>query len=253
MAVPPLKQQGASAPSPAGKGPGVRVTKAAAVAGKPFDILLHFLRDDVDVNTLRHDESDIYPKHKNLVRLVRRQSLSILFLVMVLIGGAVFSQPIYTYFLRVPGTEPKITPLIALTDPNLTDQAVLSWVATSITEILTFGFGDIDQRIVAQRHRFTPDGWESFISVLRERNMRQDFKMHQLVLTTVPSNSPVIVGKGLDPDGDYTWVVEMPIVMTYTTNNNKQSGKRSIVRVTIARMPSLENHAGIGIKMWKML
>jgi len=230
-----------------------KTEQAAAQKEKVIGALSRFLQDDADPRSLRYDESDMYPKHKNLVRLVMKQSLSILVLVLLMVAGEIFLQPINTYFMRLPGKEKKSYPLIALTEPNLTDQAVLSWVVTSISEILTIGFGDMDKHVIAQHHRFTPDGWESFINTLRERNLREDFKMRQLVLTTVPANSPVIVGKGVDEDGDYTWIVEMPIIMTYATNNNKQSIKKSIVRVTIARMPSLENKAGMGIKMWKML
>ena len=226
---------------------------ALAKATKTVSLIGRFFREDVDVSKLKVDESDFLPKHKNLVRLVQRQSLVILVLVFLLIGGAVLFQPLYKYYMRWPGTAKKIEPLVALTEPNLTDQAILSWVVTSITEILTFGFGDFDARIIAQHHRFTPEGWDSFVKSIRERNMREDFKMHQLVLATVPSNSPVIVAKGLDEDNDYVWTVELPIVMTYSTNNNRQSGRNSIVRVTVARMPSLENRAGIGIKMWKIM
>lgn len=225
----------------------------AVHAKKHLSLITRFLSEDIDVSKLKADESDFLPKHKNVVRLVQRQSLTILLLVFVLIGGAIVFQPLYKYYLRWPGADKKIEPLVALTEPNLTDQAILSWVVTSITEIMTFGFGDFDQRIIAQHHRFTPEGWESFVNSVRERNMREDFKMHQLVLATVPANTPVIVAKGFDEDNDYVWTIELPIVMTYSTNNNRQSGKKSIVRVTVARMPSLANKAGIGIKMWKIM
>jgi len=216
-----------------------------------FGMLSRFFKDDVSSADIKVDESAYHIKHQNLVRLIRRQSLAILLLVFIVIIGSILLQPVHSYFVKWPAPDNKVQELVSLTEPNLTDQAILSWAATSITEILTFGFGDIDQRLVSQSNRFTSEGWDSFVGVLRDQNLREEFKMRQLVLTTVPANSPVIVGKGLDEDGDYTWVVEMPVIRTYSTNNSVTSGKKGIIRLTIARIPSLVNNAGIGIKMWK--
>ena len=72
-------------------------------------------------------------------------------------------------------------------------------------------------------------------------------------MTTVPSNTPVIVSKGVDLDNEYKWIVEMPIIETYMTNNNVTSRKKEIVRLTIVRVPSEKNISGIGIKSWKLI
>ncbi len=58
--------------------------------------------------------------------------------------------------------------LIALTMPNMTNQAILSWATNSITEIMTFGFGDYNSHLSDQQVRFTPEGWTSFVNAFNK-------------------------------------------------------------------------------------
>ncbi|MDD3182865.1 MAG: DotI/IcmL family type IV secretion protein [Alphaproteobacteria bacterium] len=218
-----------------------------------FVVFGQFLKEDFSSEKFRLDESSYLPKQRRLLKLIRRQTYVIIALVILIIASAPYLQPIQIYNAKVPAPANRNLPLTVMTEPNLTDEAVLSWVEASITEILTFGFGDFDRRIISQKHRFTKVGWESFLQTVRSRNMRSDFKMQQLVLTTAPAETPVIVSKGVDADQEYIWKIEMPIIMTYTTNNNVRSGRKSIVSVTVARVPSSESVRGIGIKRWMML
>lgn len=211
-----------------------------------------FMHEEISLVGARLDESNYFIKRRRILKLIRNQTYAILTLVLLIIAITPYMQPIYTYKARTSGTKSEERLLAPLTEPNMTDRAVLSWVEASITEILTFGFGDFDRRILSQKHRFTPEGWDSFVESLRDQNMRADFKLRQLVLTTAPANMPVIVSKGVDEDLDYVWIVELPIIMTYTTNNNVRSGRNSVVSVTVARVPSSQNVRGVGIKMWRM-
>ncbi|MCL2468749.1 MAG: DotI/IcmL family type IV secretion protein [Alphaproteobacteria bacterium] len=213
-----------------------------------------FFDDSPPPQALKGDQLFIYKKHKNLLRHIRRQTYIIIILTSALFLTRPFFQPIMVYVGLAPQLhERRELPLVALTEPNLTDRAVLSWATASITEILTFGFGDLDARLIGQSSRFTEDGWISFVKSFFERDLQASFKGRQLVLTTVPADSPVITGRGADPDGDYVWNVQMPVVMTYATNNNVQSRVRKVVQLTIARVPAKKNIGGLGIKAWKML
>lgn len=211
-------------------------------------LLRGFLDENDTGKDIIENEAVAARRYRSLQRRVTIQSFVILGLLLALIVLIPVLQPIYQYEAI---TEKKETqPLISLSMPNLTDKAVLSWAATSITEILTFGFGDFDQRTISHRDLFTDEGWDVFTQAIREQNMRETVKASQLVLTSVPANLPVIVGKGEDKDQQFQWIVEMPIVMTYTTNNNVTKREKHIVRLTIVRVPPAQNVAGIGIKGW---
>lgn len=259
------KEQESVVPEPSGVDPlqtGVppqQPQAPAATGSKGFVQLLEylafgkFLHEEIDYKAIRVNESDYLPKHRRLVKLINRQNYIIIALVLLTILTEPYLHPINVYYAKKPGFDGQTRELSGMVNPNMTDEAVLSWVEASITEILTFGFGDFDRRILAQRHRFTSTGWESFLESLRSENMREAFKLRQLVLTTAPSNAPVIVSKGLDADNNYIWVIQLPVIMTYTTNNNVRTGQRSIVTVTVARVPTSDNVRGIGIKMWRMI
>jgi len=196
----------------------------------------------IDVKTARE-------QWRKLVRLVRLQGIIISCLVAFLLFAIPVIRPVHKYLARPEDGAPFVMP--SLSEPNLTDQAVLSWSILAITEVLTFGFGDVDERILKQRNRFTGDGWESFLKGFVESEFYDRFKGNQLVLTTVPTDEPVIIGQG-EENEEYIWLVEMPIIMTYATVDNIATKKRSIVRLTIARIPSSQNKQGIGIKKWQM-
>ncbi len=209
-----------------------------------------FFRDDSFVPDRLANENEERARHAALCRRVQRRAWIIAGLLLLLVVLAPILRPIYNYETWAEGKV--LQPLAPLDVPNLTDQAILSWAATSITEIMTFGFGDFETRILGQRPLFTAEGWESFTKAIRAQNMRENFKLRQLVLTSVPANMPVIIGKGVDQEGQYKWLVEMPIIMTYTTNNNVTTRQRGFVQLTIVRVPPRESVMGVGIKTWKL-
>lgn len=216
-----------------------------------FNRFRHILEDDSVTEDVLADEDAVKAAFLTLVKKVNRLSFVIGgFLVAILLLIPIL-RPINYYEAMKPDKQTKfLVPLIA---PNLTDQAILSWSATAITEILTFGFGDFDKRILEQRSRFTDKGWESFTKAIRDQDMRSKFKMQQLVLTTVPSNTPLIVYKSDDWEDEAEWIVEMPIIMTYMTNNNVTERRKGLVRLTISRVPGSQNISGIGIKNWVLM
>src|SRR5690242_11689071 len=84
-----------------------------------------------------------------LLRRIKFQSLAIAVLSGIIVLTVPFTQPLYQYFARNPKNE--ILQLVPLTVPNMTNQAVLSWATTSVTEIMTIGFGDYKERLTAQK------------------------------------------------------------------------------------------------------
>ena len=183
-----------------------------------------------------------------LRKRVVMQTWAIAGLAVVLAGVLPFARPVFFYYAINP--EKKVMLLTGLDRANMTNKAVLSWATISITELMTMGFGDIDKRVAKQRSRFTDSGWEAYNKAFVEMKIGEKFKENQLVLTTVPSDTPVILGQGPNRDKTYQWNVEMPIIMTYATNNNKMERKAGIVNLAIVRVPIEQNSAGIAIQNW---
>ncbi len=161
-----------------------------------------------------------------------------------------FARPISLYYAINP--DKQTLQMAGLTMPNMTNRAVLSWAVNSITEIMTMGFGDMDSKLPKERVRFTPDGWDAYMKAFIGGKIGSKFKENQLVLTTVPSNTPVITGQGVNENQTYEWIVQMPVIMTYATNNNVTSQKRAIIQLMIMRVDAKDSPYGIAIEKWSM-
>jgi intracellular multiplication protein IcmL len=197
------------------------------------------------------DVRNAYGAFNQIKRRIHVQNWIIFGLVCFLALVIPFAKTIEIFFAVTP--ENKARKLLSLEMPNMTNRAVLSWATTSITEVMTMGFGDMDLRLPRQRVRFTSAGWESYMHTFNAMNIRENFKQSQLVLTTVPSNTPVIVWQGVNEDKVYQWVMQMPVIMTYATNNNVTRKDRGTVHLTIVRVPTQENFFGIAIKRWYLI
>ena len=199
-----------------------------------------------DIETL--DGKTAMEAFNRLRKIALTQSWVIAALAIVFLFMVPLSKPLFTYYAITP--DHKTKRLVGLDMANLTNRAVLSWATSSITEIMTMGFGDMDYKVPKQKWRFTPDGWDSYVTTFVRMRIGETFKQSRLVLTTVPSNTPVILWQGLNKDQAYEWIVQMPVIMTYATNNNVTKQQSEIVTLTLVRVPSSVNSLGIAIQSW---
>ena len=184
-----------------------------------------------------------------LLRSMTRRAVVIAALAGLLAAALPFFQPIIRYYAISP--ERQVTMMVPLDLPNLTNRAILSWSANAVTEIMTIGFGDFDAKLGAQRNRFTANGWDAFRTAFLANKIDQALRQHQLVLTTVPADTPVIVSQGENDEHAYQWKVQMPVTMTYATNNNRSVPSAAVVELTITRVPYERSATGIAIDSWK--
>jgi len=206
-----------------------------------------FSPEKITIDYVANEELEVDRQHR-LQTMVLWQSVIIAILAGGLILLAPLSKPIYRYYARDPaGNSVTLSPLIM---PNMTNRAVLSWAVTSVTEVMTFGFGDIITQLASQKPRFTPTGWDSFVAAFHRQDILSTFKSNQLVLTTAPSDTAVILAQGKNENGVYQWRVQVPVVMTYATNNNFTRHLPGIITLLIVRVPPDQNPAGIAIRNW---
>lgn len=207
-----------------------------------------FFSDAVTADIL--DDRTEQARMRRIVHIVRMQGVAIFILVMILLGEIAFPHILYNYYAL--SSDRKVMALVPLIMPNVTNQAVTSWATDGITEIMTFGFGDYQTHLRDQRIRFTSDGWKSFSGTFDKMKIGEAFRQRQLVLTTVPSDIATIESQGPNRDHVYEWHVQMPIIMTYTTNDNVARHDNARISLTIVRVPSSESPAGIAIQGWRM-
>jgi intracellular multiplication protein IcmL len=184
--------------------------------------------------------------YRSLLRLCLLEGVAIL----VLLGAMYFvihvHQPQDRYFATTE--DGRLIPMVSLAEPNLSTPALMSWVAQSSTEVMTFGFNDYRRRLQESSRNFTRRGWESFTQALQRSRIIEMLEANQQVITAAPAGAPILESEGLIA-GRYQWIIQLPLVLTYQSGSRTKSDNL-LVTVVVVRVPRLESASGVGIEQW---
>ncbi len=213
----------------------------------------NFFATDVPSERPLSDPDFEYRRYQKLVRRVRFEAATLSVLIIAFVLSTHIFKDEHIYLARrisaPAGSEKR---LAGLTLPILTKETVASWSMTAVTEILTFNFSNFNQRLGQHIWRFHADGWKAFLKAIYDTNTLLLFKERQLVSTAAPSDPATIDFEGLNPDtGDYVWIVTVPIIRKFVTNNDRSEVRHQKIRLTLVRVPLTSSVAGLGIKVWQ--
>ena len=155
-------------------------------------------------------------------------------------------QPENRYFATTE--DGRLVPMLALSEPNLSNPALLSWVAQAATEVMTFGFHDYQNRLQESSRYFTTQGWVSFSTALDNSRIIETIEQSQQVVTAAPRSAPIILQESV-VNGQYQWSVQLPMKLTFQSGS-KVDSRNWIVTINVVRVPQLGNPNGLGIKQW---
>lgn len=195
------------------------------------------------------DMSSYRDGFKNLMIMVK-----LLALLMVAGTGFVYYYistfvPQDSYFAVSPGGAQRR--MVGLPLPNVNRDAILRWGAAATTEIMTFGFHDIDERMTRARRLFSDEGWKSFSEALGKSRSLKAMMAQQHIMTAIPMASAQILAEGIF-NGDYSWIIEVPTILTVRAGSESRI-IRTRLRLIIVRLPTQSNPMGIGIKTFLAL
>jgi hypothetical protein len=124
--------------------------------------------------------------------------------------------------------------MITQSSPAYSGTRIQSWVARVIAETLTFNFVDIDDKIGRSDAYYTPDAAAAMRGSLTANGVLDTVKKSRLRVTVTPLFSPRVVDF-LNINGENTWVVEAPILLTYTSASSRETKSLMVtVRVKAA-------------------
>lgn len=170
--------------------------------------------------------------------------------ILALVGAMYFvieaHQPENRYFATTE--DGRLVPMVALSEPNLSIPALMSWSAQASTEVMTFGFNDYKRRLQEASRNFTRVGWVGFTNALERSRIIEMVEANQQVVSAAPASAPILISEGV-VDGRYQWQVQVPLVVTYQAGASVRSDKL-MVTLTIVRVPRLESSSGVGIEQW---
>ncbi len=142
----------------------------------------------------------------------------------------------------------RITPLVALNEPNQSDSAVLQWANQAAIAAFSYNFVNYRTELQASSGFFTAEGWDQFLKALEDSNNLVAVKAKKLIVSAVATKAPVILQKGL-LNGRYAWRVQMPLLVTYQSAS-EFSQQNNVVTILISRVSTLNSPRGIGISQF---
>lgn len=147
------------------------------------------------------------------------------------------------YYEILEGSElHRMTPLL---QPNLSTESVLKWAMEAATASFRFNFYDYPTAIKNLHPYFTKDGYDNFITDLSKRTL-PTIRQKKLVLTSVVTDTPVILREGRIVNGNYAWEIQFPMLLTYESQSDLIY-QRVVVTLFVTQVPTTESARGIGI------
>ena len=187
-------------------------------------------------------------------RLCLRIAVLQCFIIFALIGAMFFViaayQPENRYFATTE--DGRLIPMVALSQPNMSDSAMVGWVAEAAIDTMTFGYKDYRKRLQDSSVYFTPAGWESFTRALASSNYIERIEQESIMIDATLASAPRLLSEKV-VDGRYQWTfsVELSLNLAATRRSTGRNSETRDVRVEVVRVPRLENPNGVGIASWQ--
>ncbi|MDA8152318.1 MAG: DotI/IcmL family type IV secretion protein [Acidithiobacillus sp.] len=158
----------------------------------------------------------------------------------------VFPRTVVTnhYFATEPnGT---IMPLVSNDKPFDTNAAVIAWTEQAVTGIFSFDVLDYRRRMAAAEKDFTHAGFVTFLHQFKKNGLYADMVARKLMISAVQSGTAVMLRQGPNPQGVYSWQVQIPIHFRLE-NSNGLSDKKYLATVIVQRVDNWKNPRAIAI------
>lgn len=139
--------------------------------------------------------------------------------------------------------------LTSSVEPILLPTTLIQWASKAAVAAYTFDFVNYNKQAALARPYFTEAGWTQYVDSIS--GLIQTITQNQLLVNGVVSGPPVIANQGPLPGRGYVWRIQMPFLVTYQSAEST-SRKSFIVTMTIVKVPTWQNPAGIGIDQFVM-
>lgn len=135
--------------------------------------------------------------------------------------------------------------LHSLSEPVITKKYLVQWASLATRQVMNIEFASYQSNLKDAKAYFTPSGWNAFNKALKSSGLLNAVTGKKLDMSAVVSGTPVILNSG-DYNGRYTWRIQMPVLVTFTSASAVQHHKM-IVTMNIQRVPVLSAPKGIEI------
>jgi len=177
-------------------------------------------------------------------------------IVLLLLGVnlGLVSLAFFQFAIRSPGDffgyppDTKSFALTALERPNVSTNALLSWVTLAATSTFTFDFVNYKDQLKTLEDYFTDAGYDSFLNALQTAGTLKKIDEDKLVLSAVAVGPAIILTEGEQRSG-YTWRVQVPLLVRYQSASVNET-RYQVVDVLVTQVSTSDAPKGIGIAQY---
>ncbi|MCD6039400.1 MAG: hypothetical protein K0S27_800 [Gammaproteobacteria bacterium] len=174
-------------------------------------------------------------------------AIFLILLLLLLIFYQIHHRPLPQFSALAPNGQEMI--LVSSIEPNLLPATLIQWASKAAVAAYTFDFVNYNKQAALARPYFTEAGWASYVNSIG--GLIETIKQNQLLVNGVVAGTPVISNQGEMPGQGYVWRIQMPFLVTYQSSDGT-SKKSFTVALTIVKVPTWKNPAGIGINQFVM-
>lgn len=197
----------------------------------------------IELEQLEFQKNALYRDHYRRTIKVLLVMIVIALLLMGILGYQWLTQPEANYYATT--TNGRVIPLQSLRMPVVTNRYLLQWAGLAARACFNLNFVDFQKQLQSAATNFTPNAWQSFMDALKNSGSIDSLTENKLVMRAVVNGAPIILGQEI-VHGRYTWQVQIPLLVTYTSAN-QQRKTNYIITMNIARVPVLEAAKSIQI------
>ncbi len=196
------------------------------------------------INTRSQFYSDNYKK----ILLALVALMAVLVVTVLILFAVLAHRPQPKYFAVTPSGQ--VTPMVALSEPNLSPSAVIQWASDAVRAAYSYNFVNYRQELEAASQYFTPDGWARFVEQLKASNNITAITSKKLVVSAVVNGAPVIVWDGKLADGRYAWRIQLPLQVTYEGASGEPTQQGLVVALLVVRVEPVYSARGLAISQF---
>tara|TARA_B100001179_G_C18599606_1_gene409345 strand:- start:104 stop:790 length:687 start_codon:yes stop_codon:yes gene_type:complete len=144
----------------------------------------------------------------------------------------------------------------SLDNPHRNPEQIAVWANEAASESLNFSFSDLQTFGSVLRPYFSDRGMSDFKKFLGQADIVTIMRNNNKELTSYIESLPAITKKGVS-DGKYKWIVEIPVMISYTDPEEKMNkaarnqSQKLLVTTQLSRTSNLKRHPeGIMIERW---
>ena len=139
----------------------------------------------------------------------------------------------------------RVIPMAPLSDPLRSSRWLLSWASRTTVDALTMDFVNWRRTFVRIRGRFSPRAYDDFVRAFGQGGMKTLVLEREMVVSAVPSNTPVIVATGILA-GRRAWKIQIPMTVSYA-NGTGTTPKHYVVTMMVTRVPTTVSADGVAV------